>query len=792
MAANGISTHYPKSERALLKLQAAAAKRSQVGTTGYRALHYLSNPLTHAPVPGHPWQLTPAQGMILNLVARNTNSWNRTGTIWHDLTSNHNNATVVGNPTYSDNGMVLSGEGQYAYLAPGVYFRGDFTIVAWVYLNSYASWSRIIDFGDGAEAANLVILAATDGPLGYPVMRVGGTQFEANEQIPLGEWVQVAARMSGTEGRIFINGEKVGHSAGPWNDMTPAVDSVRQHCYIGHSNYAGDADLDGSFGELQIYNYALSDSDILGAYNDLYPVYHPPTYSLATAGSVTSVDEGAALTFNVTTTNVANGTVLPWTVDGGALGPSGYTITSGRFSPGTTGSVTINNNTGTFTVTVSADNFTAPQTQAYNISLQDPLLPTPIGNTVEITVNDTSQEGHVDLYGFFENQLVAGTWMTFDETIGGIRVQSIVTNFDGSLNTVPLVTSSLQHGSYIKVNGTVIASDHSLAPDGTDNRVDIPLNRGTTSSDPGSAGFGNEYGVGFWMQRGHTITILDPVTAISRAGFPKCYDTYALVGVGPIGTEGIANDIKNAAAGDIIVMGTYDATSISTDMRNAMTTYTGANTYTNTYSQTRISHMFLGKRKQLSGKVISLNPNYIATNGGTSIPNDTDEGSTSATVAGTFTSSSAQGGTLTFNSIDSRIILPAKDIKTIGMWIKLINPDVHNPAYLLDSRLHDVFLAGSGSGYFYSGGIEDWTLLSINGAPADNSSWAAVVTNVNVWQYVTVISQTTKTDSISLFSRYTHDESLFEFQVGRIEAWDYIQLDSQIAAAYASHSSNYV
>jgi hypothetical protein len=116
-----------------------------------------------------------------------------------------------------------------------------------------------------------------------------------------------------------------------------------------------------------------------------------PTYTLATAGSVTSVDEGAALTFNVTTTNVANGTVLPWTVDGGALGSSGYTITSGRFSPGTTGSVTINNNTGTFTVTVSADNFTAPQTQAYNISLQDSLLPTPIGNTVEIIVNDTSQ-----------------------------------------------------------------------------------------------------------------------------------------------------------------------------------------------------------------------------------------------------------------------------------------------------------------------------------------------------------------------------------------------------------------
>jgi hypothetical protein len=175
--------------------------------------------------------------------------------------------------------------------------------------------------------------------------------------------------------------------------------------------------------------------------------------------------------------------------------------------------------------------------------------------------------------------------MTFDETISGIRVQAITTNYNGTW----------AHGSYIKINGTIIASDHSLSPDGTDNRVDS-LNRGTTSSAPDTSGIGNQYGVGFWMQRGHTITILNPATATSRPGFPKCYDTYVSVGIGAVGTEGIANDIKNAAANDIIVMGTFDATQCSQAMRDAMTTYTGANTYTNTWSQARISHMFLAKR----------------------------------------------------------------------------------------------------------------------------------------------------------------------------------------------------
>jgi hypothetical protein len=172
--------------------------------------------------------------------------------------------------------------------------------------------------------------------------------------------------------------------------------------------------------------------------------------------------------------------------------------------------------------------------------------------------------GVVDTLGFFENQLIGGTYMAFNESISGVTVQSIVTNFNG----VPT------NGSYIKINGTLIAGDQfGTAPDGTN-----------TTTAP------------FRMTRGHTITILNPSTATSRSGFPKCYDTYGGQGLDVVGAAGIANDIKNAAAGDIIVMGTYDATSCSANMRNAMTTYTGANTYTNTWSAIRQSHMFLARR----------------------------------------------------------------------------------------------------------------------------------------------------------------------------------------------------
>jgi len=231
------------------------------------------------------------------------------------------------------------------------------------------------------------------------------------------------------------------------------------------------------------------------------------------------------------------------------------------------------------TVTGSVD-ATKPYYRAAN-TLDTTLLPTLYSsNTVVDNVNtvnsvsgvlvagrpwSTVAPGVVDTLGFFENQLIGGTYMTFNETISGVTVQAITTNFNG----VPT------NGSYMKINGVLIAGDQfGTAPDGT-----------VTTSAP------------FRMTRGHTITIINPTTGLSRSGFPKCYDTYGGAGLAASPTAGIANDIKNAAVGDIIAMGTYDATSCSAAMRNAMTTYTGATTYTNTWSSIRQSHMFLAKRK---------------------------------------------------------------------------------------------------------------------------------------------------------------------------------------------------
>jgi hypothetical protein len=86
----------------------------------------------------------------------------------------------------------------------------------------------------------------------------------------------------------------------------------------------------------------------------------------------------------VNTTNVINGTVLYWQSGSGNIG------TSTNISP-YQGSVTINNNTGTFNITAIADNLTESGTQSFYVDLyQQSTYTTLLSRSSTITINDTS------------------------------------------------------------------------------------------------------------------------------------------------------------------------------------------------------------------------------------------------------------------------------------------------------------------------------------------------------------------------------------------------------------------
>jgi hypothetical protein len=169
---------------------------------------------------------------------------------------NKNGATI----SAINNALDFDGTDDYVSLPAGVYFNGDFTIECWVYPRSFATWARIIDFGNGAGSNN-VLLAYSFGNSGAPGFYVEGSQFQATQTLPLNQWSHIAATLSGTTATIYINGVAAGTSIFP-----VPVNITRTKCYIGKSNW-GDPYANAVYDELRIWNTAKTSSQIQSLMN---------------------------------------------------------------------------------------------------------------------------------------------------------------------------------------------------------------------------------------------------------------------------------------------------------------------------------------------------------------------------------------------------------------------------------------------------------------------------------------------------------------------------------------------
>lgn len=106
-----------------------------------------------------------------------------------------------------------------------------------------------------------------------------------------------------------------------------------------------------------------------------------PTYSVSP--STASVNEGSAVTWTVTTTNVANGTTLYWTNSGTAVAAD---FTGGANS----GSFTINSNTGSIVLTMSSDATTEGSETAIIQIRTGSTSGTVVATASTVTISDTS------------------------------------------------------------------------------------------------------------------------------------------------------------------------------------------------------------------------------------------------------------------------------------------------------------------------------------------------------------------------------------------------------------------
>jgi hypothetical protein len=180
------------------------------------------------------------------------------GTAW--------NGSLPNSGTFSGGQLSLaSGSQQYVSLPAGIVSTvSNFTIEAWVKLNSTANWNRVFDFGNNATSYMfLTPQNGTTSKVRFAITTSGGggeQQINGLSALSSGIWYHVAVVLNGNTGILYVNGAPVGTNSAM--TLKPSSLGNTANNYVGRSQYSADPYLNGVIDEFRIYNVALSASEI--------------------------------------------------------------------------------------------------------------------------------------------------------------------------------------------------------------------------------------------------------------------------------------------------------------------------------------------------------------------------------------------------------------------------------------------------------------------------------------------------------------------------------------------------
>jgi hypothetical protein len=213
-------------------------------------------------------------GLVLNLDAANRKSYPGSGTAWNDLSGQNNTGTLTSNPTYNNinggnfqfNGNNYAVISNTATITPG---SGDFTFNCWINPSLWTgSWNNGVAGGYtavyvsagingiwiGKSFNNFVLRAySVADRLQYPVLPATGS------------WTNVSIARGNSTASLYYNGVFMTSSITTQN-------FAQYSTYIGSDGAPitlGSSTFSGSIAIVQMYNKALSSTEVLQNYNAL-------------------------------------------------------------------------------------------------------------------------------------------------------------------------------------------------------------------------------------------------------------------------------------------------------------------------------------------------------------------------------------------------------------------------------------------------------------------------------------------------------------------------------------------
>jgi hypothetical protein len=172
------------------------------------------------------------------------------------------NYSFVSDRFGSPNSAIYFNKG-YLQVPEGVYFSGDFTVTAWIFLKSYQSWSRIFEFGNGRDSDNVGLAMNATSSYLCGLVYIGSLRFsiQTSSVINLNKWYFISFVFNGTTGYVYVNGNQVAYGT-----LNLPNNITRTNNYIGKSNWPTDFNADAIYDEFKIYKVALSSNEISSEY----------------------------------------------------------------------------------------------------------------------------------------------------------------------------------------------------------------------------------------------------------------------------------------------------------------------------------------------------------------------------------------------------------------------------------------------------------------------------------------------------------------------------------------------
>ncbi|HVZ55755.1 MAG TPA: LamG-like jellyroll fold domain-containing protein [Chitinophagaceae bacterium] len=189
-------------------------------------------------------------------------------------------------------------------------FSTGLTVECWVKWGAFNNWSRLLDMGNGTASDNILLAnQGTSNNLRFEVY-VGGTTngVSGPANLVTGRWYHVAATLDAS-GHVALYVDGVSVATG----TIPVPNNVsRANCYIGKSNWSGDAYLNGTVDEMRIWNVARTQQQIKSS---MFRSIDPATPGLV---AYYHMDEngGTTITNSTSGAGAGNGTAaggLAWT-----------------------------------------------------------------------------------------------------------------------------------------------------------------------------------------------------------------------------------------------------------------------------------------------------------------------------------------------------------------------------------------------------------------------------------------------------------------------------------------------